>query len=191
MVMIRSVRRAALRCVRRPHGVYRFRHLLVFSDGAVRPSPFGWGGIGFALFTDDGRLIEAIGREGKVRIGINRTEIWAATRALGHVMTEIGPSGIVLHTDSDFLARLANYRCSPRRDDVVRDFATFQAVRRDHLWVEVVKVPRTHPKMKLPDRLSKESAALAKQRAQGKHTAPRHELLYARPPRRGYAEGHR
>jgi len=89
------------------------------------------------------------------------------------------------------LANLAAGRAKPRRPDVAKDFRTFQDVCGDHVWVEVVKVPRSHPKMRIPDRYSKEGAALAKRRAQGKRAGPRWERIYARGPARGYREGHR
>lgn len=179
--------------VKREKGIFEFRHLCVFSDGAVRPSPFGWAGIGFALFTDDGRFIEAVGMEAlsKRRLGINRTELWAAIRAMSHVMREMGPSGVVLHTDSQLLVNCANRVFHPRSQKLAEDWGTFQDVVSDHQWVRVVKVDRSHPKMRLPDRYAKEGASLGKRRAQGKYRGPRWQRILSRRPLRGYCPGHK
>ena len=188
---MRAAVRLPLRTFTCKAGEFKCRHFLVFCDGAVRPSPYGWAGIGYSIFTDDGRFIEAVGTESKTirRMGINTAEIWAAIRALSHVMIRFGPTGVSIHTDSAFLVRLANGNVRPRRDDVISLHELLRKTCDDHKWVTVSQVSRTHPKMIQADRLSKEGAALTKQRAQRLRTGALWQGGYS--PRRfsrGYEE---
>jgi len=171
-------------------GEFECRHFLIFCDGAVRPSPFGWAGIGYAIFTDDGRFIEAHGFESKnsQRIGINKTEIWAAIKSLYHIMMRFDRNGIALHTDSAFLFGLSKGKIKPQRNDVIKLFESFCRVRDEHIWVSVNKVNRQHPRMRLPDRYAKEGAAHAKRRALEKYSGPRWERVFTRNLIRGYDE---
>jgi len=128
---------------------------------------------------------------GKRRLGINRTELWAAIRALSHVMREFDRSGIVLYTDSQLLANFAKGVFHPRNPGLAKEWETFQSVVSDHHWVRVVKVDRSHPKMCLPDRYAKEAARISERRAQGKYKGPRWQRTLSRPPLRGYCPGHK
>lgn len=181
-------RRLPLRKLSSPCGDFTCRHFLVFADGAVKPSPYGWAGIGFAVFTDDGRFVMAKAWESKYprRMGINKVEMWAAIRALSQVRQAFGASGVALHSDSAWLVRVINGYAQPKRPDVVRLFQILCDVREDHRWVTATKIPRSHPKMAFPDKYSKEGAALSRQRALRQRSGLRWVKTMARPVSRDY-----
>jgi ribonuclease HI len=150
------------------------RELWICADGAVRPSRWGWPGIGFSIYTHREVLIEAQGREGTSAraMGINCTEAYAAAMALRRARELLGPRCVVLHSDSQLVVDLANGRCRAHDVGLQRAFAILKLEIGRHTWVQTVKVPRDHKLMREADKLSKNAAANRRYREEGRYDGP-------------------
>lgn len=175
LAMPKSLELMPERLVRLKHGWFQIRHVTVFTDGAVRPAQYGWAGIGFAICTHAGELIEAQGRESSAttRLGINETEIYAGVMGLMRAAELLGRMAVVIRTDSELFVRMASGNAQPRKENLQRAWRAFERERARHRWVHVMKISRADDRMRLPDRLSKEGAAVRKQRAEGRFAGVR------------------